>query len=645
MAVVTAHPSVDYAVRALRNKADEFLEKPVRPDKLVETVSALVAKGRAAREAARQSVLAIGAHPDDVEIGAAGTLAMHRRMGHEVAILTLSRGARGGTEDTRASESRKAAEVIGATLYHEDLQDTSIREGDPTISVISRIVETVRPTVIYTHSLHDVHQDHRNTHLAALVAVRQVGRVYCFQSPSATVDFRPTRFVAIDEQLDRKLQAIDAFASQVEIRAYLEPDLIASTARYWSRYCEGRYAEPFEVVREAAVAGQHELTPAKGVVRGENNAGAAAPDRRRRPRPDDQVPNLASEPVPEQTANLQGRTYREGQMPRHDISQQQIRVLVTGAGGPAAVSVIKSLKLDPTVQLLAADMDAWAARLYLLPPDARTLIPAGLDPDFASAVLARCAALGVNVLIPTVDAEMRPLAGARAEYGAAGIELMLAPARALDLTLDKLALAQCCAGHVRVPRTECFDEELDPASWDYPVVLKPRTGSGSRDISVVTSAGELAALERSAEFIVQEYLPGEEYSIDVLADTRSHVIASVPRVRTRVDSGVSVAGRTVHDPELEHFGATVASVTGLTYIANVQARRDVAGRPALLEVNPRAPGALPLTMASGVDMPRLALDALRGLPVPEHMDFREVAMVRFLEERFMDLSEVQKVAA
>ena len=242
------------------------------------------------------------------------------------------------------------------------------------------------------------------------------------------------------------------------------------------------------------------------------------------------------------------------------------------------MSVIKSLELDPTVQLLAADMDAWAAGLYLLPPDARTLIPAGLDPDFASAVLARCAALGVHVLIPTVDAEMRPLARARAEYAAAGIELMLAPERALDLTLDKLALARCCAGHVRVPRTECFDDALDPASWDYPVVLKPRTGSGSRDISVVASARDLAALERSAEFIVQEYLPGEEYSIDVLADTSSHVIAAVPRVRARVDSGVSVAGRTMHDPELEHFGATVASVTGLTYIANVQARRDVAGR-------------------------------------------------------------------
>jgi two-component system, NtrC family, response regulator HydG len=280
VAVLTAHPSVDYAVQALRNSADEFLEKPIKPDRLVAVVAGLVAKGRAAREAARQSVLAIGAHPDDVEIGAAGTLLAHRRMGHEVSILTLSRGARGGVEDTRAGESQLAAKVIGATLFHEDLRDTSISEGDPTIGVISRIVAEVRPTVIYTHSLHDVHQDHRNTHRAALVAVRGVGRVYCFQSPSATVDFRPSRFVPIDDQLEGKLAAIHAFASQVEIRAYLEPDLISANARYWSRYCETRFAEPFEVVRESAAAGQDGLTPARGVVHGEAGAEARVPDRR-----------------------------------------------------------------------------------------------------------------------------------------------------------------------------------------------------------------------------------------------------------------------------------------------------------------------------------------------------------------------------
>ena len=108
-----------------------------------------------------------------------------------------------------------------------------------------------QPTVLYTHSIHDVHQDHRNTHRAAMVAGRRIGRVYyCFQSPSATVDFGPSLFVGIDAQLDGKLAAIGAFISQTSVRDYLEPDLIKSTARYWGRFAQARYAEAFEVIRD-----------------------------------------------------------------------------------------------------------------------------------------------------------------------------------------------------------------------------------------------------------------------------------------------------------------------------------------------------------------------------------------------------------
>jgi len=319
--------------------------------------------------------------------------------------------------------------------------------------------------------------------------------------------------------------------------------------------------------------------------------------------------------------------------------------MITGVGGPAAVSVMKSLSADASVSLIAADMDPWAAGLYLVPPEARTLVPAGDDPHFADATLARCAAMGVDVLIPTCDAELLPLGKARDEFRRAGIELLLAPDLALDVCLDKLALAERCAGHVPVPRTERLDKVADPESWTYPVMVKPRRGSGSRGISVVASSAELARLDPSPDYLVQDYLPGAEYSVDVLADVTGHVVASVPRVRERVDSGVSVAGRTVHDAELERFGAGVARAAGLTYVANVQFRRDAAGRPALLEVNPRFPGAMPLTVASGVDMPLMALDSLRGRPLPQHADFREAAVVRYLEERFVELGEVQRVAA
>jgi carbamoyl-phosphate synthase large subunit len=326
-----------------------------------------------------------------------------------------------------------------------------------------------------------------------------------------------------------------------------------------------------------------------------------------------------------------------------DRSGRPLRVLVTGAGGPAAIAAMKSLRAEDSVELLAADMDPWAAGLYLVPAWARTLIPAGAALGFADALLARCGTLGVDVVLPTVDAELRPLARAREEFTAAGIQLLLAPAAALDVILDKLLLVQHCAGVVRVPRTEVFGPSVDPAQWGYPVVVKPRQGSGSRGVVIAGSAAELAALHRSAELIVQEFLPGEEYSVDVLADAGGRVIASVPRLRARVDSGVSVGGRTVHDPEVEWFGRAVAQATGVTFVANVQCKRDGAGAPALLEVNPRMPGTLGLTIASGVDMPRLALAALLGQPLPANIDFCERAVVRFLDERFIDPAEVSSV--
>jgi len=325
-----------------------------------------------------------------------------------------------------------------------------------------------------------------------------------------------------------------------------------------------------------------------------------------------------------------------------------LRVLVTGAGGPAAIAAMKSLRAEESVQLIAADMDPWAAGLYLT--GERTLVPAGAAPEFPAVLLDRCRALGVDVVLPTVDAELQPLARAREEFAAAGVALLLAPAAALDIILDKLTLAEHCADVVRVPRTELFGPSVDPASWTYPVVVKPRRGSGSRGVVIVDSAADLAALDRSPSFteqglIVQEFLPGEEYSVDVLADAAGHVIASVPRLRARVDSGVSVGGRTVHDPEVEWFGRAVAEATGVTYVANVQCRRTAAGIPALLEVNPRMPGTLGLTIASGVDMPRLALAALLGRPVPARVDFCERAVVRFLDERILDPAEITGVAA
>src|ERR1700733_8783174 len=189
VAVLTGHASVDYAVSALRGAAAEFLQKPISKAALVAKAAELIEAGRAAREEHREIVLAIGAHPDDVEIGAGGTLAAHAAAGDLLVILTLSRGATGGDMSQRARESKESADILGARLFLRDLEDTRIPEGNPTIAMIEEVVAQVQPTVVYTHSVHDLHQDHRSVHRAAMVACRWVSRIYCYQSPSATVAY------------------------------------------------------------------------------------------------------------------------------------------------------------------------------------------------------------------------------------------------------------------------------------------------------------------------------------------------------------------------------------------------------------------------------------------------------------------------
>jgi LmbE family N-acetylglucosaminyl deacetylase/ActR/RegA family two-component response regulator len=248
VALMTADARMDVAVRALRSEVDDFLPKPIAPDALVTQVRRLVRRRGARRSAER--VLGIGAHPDDVEIGVGGLLLGHRQAGDEVAVLTLTQGARGGDRSARAEEAERAAELLGARLFLRGLDDMHISESDPTVGIIEEVVAEVAPTVVYVHSWNDLHQDHRNTHRAALVATRRVPSVYCYESPSATVEFRPARFVAIDGSIDRKLAVIEAYASQVAIRTYLDPELVRSTSRYWGRYGDSRYCEPLEVVRE-----------------------------------------------------------------------------------------------------------------------------------------------------------------------------------------------------------------------------------------------------------------------------------------------------------------------------------------------------------------------------------------------------------
>lgn len=242
-AIATAKGDMGTAVEALRHRVDEFLVKPLTKRRLLESVEDLVRKPESAT-----SVLAIGAHPDDVEIGIGGILERHRRGGDRITILTCTGGASGGVEGARTREAQAAARRLRAKLCMGSLPDTAVSDGQATIALIEEAIAASGATTIYTHSLHDMHQDHRAVHRATLVAARAVPNLFCYQSPSTTTAFQPSHFVDVGDAIEAKLQLIACHESQ-RSRAYLQPELVTSTARYWGRFAGYGEAEPLEVVR------------------------------------------------------------------------------------------------------------------------------------------------------------------------------------------------------------------------------------------------------------------------------------------------------------------------------------------------------------------------------------------------------------
>jgi len=314
------------------------------------------------------------------------------------------------------------------------------------------------------------------------------------------------------------------------------------------------------------------------------------------------------------------------------------KILITGAGGPAAIAFMRAVQ-GADFEFFACDIDPYAAGLYLVPAENRALIHRGDHPEIVNDLLGLCRKHAIDVLVPTVDSELEKVARARDAFNAIGTKVLVASTHTLEVCLDKLALARACKGHVRVPHT-ATPAAIAVESCPLPVIVKPRRGSGSRGIHIARTVAELEQFTASGDVLVQELLPGAEYSVDVLATTDGRVVAAVPRERLKVDSGIAVTARVVRDPELEEIAIRVAKTIRLTGVANVQLKRDAHGRPALLEVNPRFPGTMPLTVAAGVNMPLLALQNLLGASLPERCLYKEIAVVRTWAETFIEPSEL-----
>ncbi len=200
----------------------------------------------------KMNILAIGAHPDDIEIGCAGTLIKYVDRGHNVFLLIMTGGEEGGAEPTRTLEQEDSNKIIGVKhIFWGGYKDTHILVDKETISSIEKILSKVDPDFIFCHFPDDTHQDHRHLCQATMSATRNLRNVLFFEGPT-TCNFTPQVFVDISDTLDRKIESLQAHASQMT-KTNIEDLSIIEIARSSANFrgIQGRvkYAEAFHALR------------------------------------------------------------------------------------------------------------------------------------------------------------------------------------------------------------------------------------------------------------------------------------------------------------------------------------------------------------------------------------------------------------
>lgn len=198
------------------------------------------------------SVLAIGAHPDDIEFGCGGTLLKLRDLGAKIFLFVATSGEYGGDPEVRMKEATKSAEILKAEIIFGKLKDTFLSYSRELIIKIEEVINKVQPSIIFVNFYEDTHQDHYALSKSTITATRYSRNVLFYEVPSTSASFKPDIFTDITDVLEEKMKLLLAHASQVDKVNISDLDIIQvakSTANFRGIQARCGYAEGFQPYR------------------------------------------------------------------------------------------------------------------------------------------------------------------------------------------------------------------------------------------------------------------------------------------------------------------------------------------------------------------------------------------------------------
>jgi carbamoyl-phosphate synthase large subunit len=303
-------------------------------------------------------------------------------------------------------------------------------------------------------------------------------------------------------------------------------------------------------------------------------------------------------------------------------------VLVPGAAAPAGINTIKSLKMVKfDGKIIGTDVDSLAPGAFMA--DVFSILPeAAQESLFIDKLFELVKIHRITVLMPSSGFDIYPYSKYRKELQELGAYAVVSDRGVLEICRDKMRTYQELLPRFKVPFTTTEPDKIS----GFPVIAKPRFGKGSRDVIVVEDEPDLRYVtSKYHDMIFQQYLPGIEYTIDVLSDLNKEPVFAVPRIRLQTKGGISTKGKIERNQKMEEDCMKIAKSIGIRGPCCIQMKETKDREPQLVEVNARLGGGTIFTTLAGANIPALILDLVEGkeISVPE---ISEVTVIRYFEE-------------
>ncbi|WP_290595652.1 MULTISPECIES: ATP-grasp domain-containing protein [unclassified Archaeoglobus] len=326
------------------------------------------------------------------------------------------------------------------------------------------------------------------------------------------------------------------------------------------------------------------------------------------------------------------------------------KILVTAGGGGVGQSIIKAIKLANVrygrdYKIYTTDIRPLSAGLFRV--EKGFLVPPASSPDYVDKLLNIAQSEGVQVLIPGSDPELPVLAENKREFANDGIIPLVGEPQSVKIGYDKWRTFEFLKENgFNYPET-ALPENVNALveKVGFPLLIKPRYGSGSVGINVARDEEELRFfMSRIEEPIVQEYIEGEEYTTGVLIDKDGDLVGSIT-LKRELKKGSTFRAVIDDFKDVRKAAEKIALKTGLIGPVNIQMRMTEMG-PITFEINPRFSGTTVVRAYAEFNEPDIMIRNLLYDEKVFNVNYRKgIAMVRYLNELFVEvekLSELEK---